>query len=125
MKDDESKTSLKVPVSPPKFLPSSKPLSAIATSNINPAASALAALAVIADSVENSTEISLDSKHATIISSLLTSPVHDPPMLATSTSSGVEATPAASRSRTASPDNSDRDEELTEPQPTYRSKRAM
>jgi hypothetical protein len=126
-KGEEDKTSPKVPVSPSKFLPSSKPRSAIATSNINPAAAALAALAVIADSVENNTDISLDSKHTAIISSAPTSrksPVHEPLLLATSASSGVVATPAASRSRTASPDNSDRDEELTESQPIYRSKRA-
>ncbi len=125
-KGNEDKISPQIPVSNPKFLPSSKPLSAIATSAINPAA-ALAALAVIADSVENNTETTLDLKNTTIISSPTAkkSPVHEPPLLATSTSSsGVEATPAASRSRTASPDNSDRDEELTELQPTYRTKRA-
>jgi hypothetical protein len=42
---DKVKTSPQIPVSPPKSIPSSKPLSAIATSTINTAASALAALA--------------------------------------------------------------------------------
>ena len=72
--------------SPSKFLPSS-PLSAIATSNINPSAAALAALAVITDSIENNNDTSLDLKHMAIISSPSTSrksPVHEPPLLATS-----------------------------------------
>ena len=120
MKSVEVKTSPKIPVSPPT---SSKPLSAIATSTINPAAAALAALAMIANSVENNTETTLDLKN-TIIPPLSTrkSPVNEPSLPATGTSSVVEAaTPTASRSRTVSPDNSG--EELTEPQPTYRSRR--
>jgi len=125
VKGEETKTSPQIPVSSPKFLPSSKPLSAIATSTINPAAAALAALAVIADSVENNTETTLDLKDTTISlsSSTRKSPAHEHSLPATSSSSVVvEATPAVSRSRTASPDNSG-DEELTEPQPTYRSRR--
>jgi len=53
----EVKTSPQIPVSPLKFLPNSKPLSAIATSTINTAAAALAALAVIADSVETTPKL--------------------------------------------------------------------
>ncbi len=125
VKGEEVKTSPQIPVSPSKFLLSLKPLSAIATSTINPAVAALAALAVIADSVEN-TETTLDLKNISSSSSTRKSPVHEHSLPATSTSSVVEA--IVSRSRTVSPDNSGDEEltepELTEPQPTYRSRRA-
>ena len=49
----------------PLFLLGLKPLSAVTTSVINPTAAALAALAVIADSVENSTKTTLDLKNTT------------------------------------------------------------
>jgi hypothetical protein len=53
------------PNSPPKFLPSSIPPSS-STSIVNPAAAALAALAMIADSIENNTETTLDLKDTII-----------------------------------------------------------
>jgi len=77
-KADEDETAPpQVAVSPSKFLSSSKPLSAMATSTLNPAAAALAALAVISDSVENSTETTLDLKNPT--STTRKSPTHEPP----------------------------------------------
>ena len=77
-KADEDETAPpQVAVSPSIFLSSSKPLSAMATSTLNPAAAALAALAVISDSVENSTETTLDLKNPT--STTRKSPTHEPP----------------------------------------------
>jgi hypothetical protein len=105
-----------IPASPSKFLPGTKPLSAIATSSINSAATALAALAAIADSVENTTETVLELKNLSTLPQK--SPIRDPPS-ATNASSSAEVTLDASRSRTLSPDNSDGDEEATEPQPAY------
>lgn len=119
-KGDEDKAVPRISVSPSKFLPSSKPLSSIATSAINPAASALAALAVIADSVENVSETAIELNHA--ISTARKSPIHEPSLLAVNTS-GVEAILDASRSRTPSPENSDKDDEPAEPQPAHRNKR--
>jgi hypothetical protein len=105
---DKVKTSPQIPVSPRKSIPSSKPLSAIATSTINTAASALAALAVIADSVE--TETALDLKYAT--------PHHQPPEGRQCLKPYAYIICSGSYSccitfETASPDNFDRDEEFT------------
>jgi len=81
-------------------------ISSIAT--INPTAAAFAALAAIADSIENTTETK--SPTFLTIDHQKKSPIHEPPPLSANTPSGVEATPTTSRSRT-SPENSDRDEE--------------
>jgi hypothetical protein len=81
-KGDEDQTSPKILVFPPE----------IPTQLETPvryrhlSAAALAALAVITDSVENNNDISLDLKHTAIIFSPSTSrksPVHEPPLLAT------------------------------------------
>ncbi len=96
-----------IPPTPSKLLPSSKPFSAIATSSINPAA-ALAVLAIIADSVENATESALVRKSPT-------------PALASSEGCGRHATCITFQNSLS--DNSDRDVEHTEPQPSYRNKK--
>jgi len=82
-KGDEDQTSPKILVFPPE-IPTQ--LETPVRYRHLSAAAALAALAVITDSVENNNDISLDLKHTAIISSpsrSRKSPVHEPPLLAT------------------------------------------
>jgi hypothetical protein len=98
---------------------------AIATSTVNPAAVVLAALAVIADSIENSAET-----HRTVLSLsfIASKSIYEPPLLALGNEyilwNGNHSRCITSGPRTVSPDNSDRDDELTVSQPTYRNRRA-
>ncbi len=110
------------PISPAKIISSSKPLSYIASnSNSNPATSALAALAVIADAV--------DPTRDTVATAAATSFIAAGPSTFVTSNNVFSSTstdpPSASRSRTASSDNSDedRDEEPPAERPTIYKRR--
>ena len=71
VKGEEVEMSTQISVSPWKFLPVSKPLSAIATSTIDPTAAVLVALAVITNSVEKTAILDLLCKEYNYLSTSL------------------------------------------------------
>ena len=77
MKINEDETPEQIPPSASKFLPGLKPLSAIATSSNDSATAVLAALAIIADSIETNTETNLKLRDLPIgLSTAGKSPIH-------------------------------------------------